>query len=119
MCQLRFSDDYTTGAAGTALASRHRSDDEAAEEAVAVPLRAIRIVCTLDGKRLHDVLELACSREIDRLIQVIGRRVVALGQPLLLRYRFGRVRRKTHLHRHRGNSLADKAVLIAANKRVT
>src|SRR5664279_741074 len=103
---------------GTALTSRHRRHNEAAEEAVIVPLRAIGFVRNLDRKRLHDVLELACSREIDRLVQVVGRGVVALGQPLLLRCRFGRARRKAHLHCRRGNSLADEAVLIATNESV-
>src|SRR5664279_5430322 len=46
------------------------------EEAVALPLRALRIVRHLDGQALHDVFELARGRKIHRLIQVIRGRVI-------------------------------------------
>ena len=69
------------------------------EEAVALPLRALRIVGHLDGQPLHDVFELARRRKVHRLIQIIRRRVISLRQPLLLGDRLRRSRHEAHLHR--------------------
>src|ERR1035437_7525656 len=48
---------------------------KAPEEAVALPLRALRIVRPLDGQPLHDVFELARGRKIEDIVQGLAIKV--------------------------------------------
>ena len=73
----------------------------------------------VDEQGSDDLLVFRGRGEVDRLLQVVGRRVIALGQPvfeeLLL---FGRVGLGSNAHDQRGHSVTDEVVLVAANEKI-
>src|SRR5271157_3670684 len=91
----------------------------AAEEAVGLPLRALGIVGDGDHEAANHFFVLRGGGKIDRLIEIVGGGVVAIGKPvfeellLLVGVGIGR-----DAHGERGNAVADEVVLIAADKSV-
>ena len=60
------------------------------EEAVGVPSRPLVSVRYIECQIAYDIFELTRSSEIDRLIQIVGRGMITLGEPLLLEVCFRR-----------------------------
>ena len=52
------------------------------------------------------------------LLQIVGRRMITVGAPVVLDAELGRVSGKAELERQRGDTFADKAELVHADKRV-
>ena len=59
------------------------------------------------------------AKSPDGLREIVGRRVVPLGRPLLRDHFLRRIRLVAHFHRERGNACADEAVLIASDETVS
>src|SRR5271166_5538939 len=97
------------------LACRGRRQ-EAAEEAITLPLWGLRGIGDLQGQGLHHILVLAGGSKINRLIDVIRRRMIALGEPLLMDRGLRRALDEADGHRKRGDPLPDEAVLVAAHE---
>src|SRR5579859_3403056 len=91
---------------------------ETAEEAVAVPLWPAVGVGDSFGQRQDYLVEIHRGFEIDRLMNVIRRRVIALLQPLLGRGLFRRPFFVAHFECQRWHALADEIVLVAADETI-
>src|ERR1700692_4759774 len=91
---------------------------EAPEKTITLPCRPPRIIGDLHGQTAHDFLEPGRSLEIHRLIGIIRRGMIAIGEPLLEHLFFRRPGLKPHLHRKRWDSLLDEIVLVAADKKI-
>src|SRR6476660_7594679 len=87
--------------------------DEAAEEAIGVPLRSIRRVRDALAEFQQDAVELRGGGFVDGLIQIVGGRVVAVLQPILRDLLLGRFVLVAEFERERGHTLANETVLIA------
>ena len=61
---------------------------KAPEEAVCLPLRPLRIVRHSDHELPDDVFVLPGRREVDRLVEIVRRRMIAVGQPVLVQSAF-------------------------------
>src|SRR5579871_226661 len=95
------------------------ADGESPEEAPVVPFRPVRAVRDAKRELAQHVDVLVGRGEVDRLLQIVGRRVIALGSPLRRDRRLRRVRLVADLHGQRGNAEADEAVLIASHEPVS
>src|SRR5262245_19827429 len=88
------------------------------EKAVVIPLRPHWPV----GDRCGDVdvkgAEILCRLAVDRLLQIIARRVVTLGAPPTHDVVLRRIPNEPDLQRQRRHAGLDEAVLIAARKGV-
>src|SRR5580698_10899023 len=91
---------------------------KALEETVRVPARALGPVGHRLRQRPQQVVEASGALQIHGLLQVVGRRVVALLQPGLRNLLLGRSLVVAYLHGQRGDTAADKAVLVAADENV-
>src|SRR5206468_360029 len=83
---------------------------------VAVPRRTRRSVGDRFDQRDVDLVEVLGGLAIDRLVQIVRRRVVALGAPALDHLVLRRSLCESHFQRNRRHTGADEAVLIAAHE---
>ena len=90
----------------------------AAEKAVRLPLRPLRIVRHFYHEQPDDVFVLPCRGQVNRLVEIIRRRVVAVGQPVLVNLLFLR-RGRGNIQRQCGNAVTNKAVLVAAHEDIS
>src|ERR1035441_2545758 len=54
---------------------------EPAEETIRFPLRPCRVICHRFGQRHHQPVVLAGGYQVYRLVQIVRRRVITVGQP--------------------------------------
>src|SRR5580693_860944 len=90
----------------------------AAEEGVGLPARARGGVGGVEEETARELLVARGTLEIDGLVHVIAWSVVAVGEPVFENFLFGRAECEADVDFDTGNSFLDKAVLIAADKRV-
>src|SRR6266851_2191090 len=90
----------------------------AAEEGIRLPLRAGIGIGDRHQKLANDFLIQAGRSEIDGLGKVVGRCVIAVGEPVLENFLFRRAGIKSDIQLERGNSVANEIVLITANEDV-
>ena len=91
---------------------------EAAEKAVRFPLWPSVIIRHFDHELPDNVFILPCGREVNRLVEIIRRRVVAVGQPVLVNLLLLR-RAGSNIHRQGRNAATNETVLIAADKHIS
>ena len=91
---------------------------EAAEEAVGLPLRACAGVGDALDQIQNDLVELRRGGFVHGLIQIVGRSVITILQPILVQLFLGRPGQISELERQRRNALADETVLIAADEQI-
>src|SRR5260370_39367911 len=97
---------------------RHSLDStgEAAEEAIGFPLgTCIGVGDALDQMQ-NDLVELRGGGLVDRLIQIVGRSMIAILQPILVELFFRRPMQISELESQRRDALAEEVVLIAAEE---
>src|SRR5882757_1439933 len=90
----------------------------AAEERIGLPMRTRGIVGGVHEEAADDFFVERGGSEIFGLAQVVGRRVVAVGEPVLENLLFGRAEDKAVVHFDGGNAFDDEAVLVAANEAI-
>jgi len=90
----------------------------AAEERIGLPARTRGIVGGVHEKAADNFFIESGGSEILGLAQVVGRRVVAVGEPVLENLLFGRAEHKAVVHLDGGNAFDDEAVLVAANEAI-
>jgi len=77
----------------------------AAEEGVGLPLRGCGAVGGIDQEAADDFLVEGSGFKVDRLVDVIRGRVVALCKPVFEKLLFGRVGRVENVHDDRRNAV--------------
>src|SRR5712671_6238214 len=87
----------------------------AAEETFLFPLGTVVVVGYVDQQAADDFFIFCGGCEIDGLVQVVGRCVVAVGQPIFEDLLLGRARLGADAHDDRWDSVADEVVLVAAD----
>src|SRR5580704_5136558 len=90
----------------------------AAEEGVGLPTRARGGVGSVEEQTASELLVARSGLQIDVLVHVVAWSVVAVGEPVFENFLFGRAELEADVDFDTGNSLLDKTVLIAADKRV-
>src|SRR5260370_4732047 len=88
------------------------------EEGVRLPARARGTVGGVEEQSAREFLVESGGLEIDRLVHVIGWRVVAVGEPVLENFLFRCARFEGNVAFDGGNALLDEVVLIAADEEV-
>src|ERR1019366_986931 len=88
------------------------------EEAVWLPLRAMAVIGDIDQQGSDDLFVFRGGGEVYRLVHVVGGRVIALGQPVFEDLLLGRAGLGSYAHDHRGHTVADEVVLIAADEKI-
>ena len=73
----------------------------------------------VDEKAADDFFVKRGGGKIFRLIEVVGRRVVAVGEPVLEDFLFGRAGKSANVHFDGGNAFDNEAVLIASNEAIS
>ena len=91
---------------------------EPPEEAVGVPARTRGPVGDRLDHREIEPVEVGGRLEVDRLAEIVGRRVVPLGPPLLHDLVLGRILAEAEFREDGRNSALDEAVLIAPREDV-
>jgi len=91
---------------------------KSSEEAAGVPMRLIVRVGDAHSKSEHEAVVASCGRLIDRLIQVVGRGMVALAQPVFSRLLLGRTGHIPKLKSQRRNPVSNEIVLVASDEKV-
>src|SRR5215472_3615660 len=90
----------------------------AAEEGILPPLRAVGGIGGVEQQSPGELFVAGGGFEIDRLVHVVGRGVVAVGEPVLEDFLFGCAELEADVDLHGGNTFLDEAVLVAANEAV-
>ena len=90
----------------------------AAEEGIGLPAGTGGIVGGVHEKAADNFFVERSGSEIFGLAQVVGRRVVAVGEPVFENLLFGRAEHKAVVHFDGGNAFDDEAVLVAANEAI-
>src|SRR6267378_7012787 len=76
------------------------------------------VIGDADEQGSDDLFVFRGSGEVDRLVHVVGRRVIALGEPVFENLYLGRTGLGSDAHDHRGHAVADEVVLIAADEKI-
>src|SRR5256884_8530725 len=84
----------------------------AAEERIRLPLRTGAGIGRFKKQAARKLLVAGSSLEINGLVHVVRRRVVAVGEPVLEDFLLGCAEFEAHIDFGRGNALLDEAVLI-------
>jgi hypothetical protein len=90
----------------------------AAEEGVGLPARAGGGVGGVEEKAASELLVARGRLQVNGLVQVVAWSVVAVGEPVFENFLFWRAELEADVDFDTGNSFLDKALLIAADKRV-
>src|SRR5260370_3919136 len=90
----------------------------APEKAVSLPLRPLRIVRDFYHEQPDDVFVLACCCQVHRLVEIVRRRMVTVGQPVLVNLLLFR-RGWGNIQRQRRNAVTNEAVLVAADENIS
>src|ERR1700733_6616846 len=126
---LRFSKSSSQSCCGVPLAKSPpavfwnlvhcRNFRVSAEETIWLPLRTMIAVGALDEPSPADLFIFRSRGKVDRVIPVIGGRVIALGEPVLEKFPLGSAGLGSNAHHDRRYSVADEIVLIAAGENIT
>src|SRR5215469_18508429 len=82
--------DFAPNAMSQQLVAAGSLGQEAAEKAVALPLRHLSSIGYFHRECGHDIFVPAGGGKVDWLVDIVGGRVISLSQPLLLFGCFGR-----------------------------
>src|SRR5438128_966614 len=91
---------------------------ESSEETLGIPLRTLRRISDPLCECKQDMIELGGGSFVHRLLEIVGRGVVAVFQPFFMQLLLGRVWFVTEAEDQSGDSQANKAVLIGADEDV-
>src|SRR5579863_6871158 len=92
--------------------------DEAAEEAIRIPLGRVRGVGYSFEQCREDTVELCGAGQIHWLAGIVGHAMIARAEPILEYFFFGTAGNPAEFERQRGHAHLDEAILIAANKTI-
>ncbi len=88
------------------------------EEGIGLPPGASGRVRGFNEETANDFLVERGGGEIFWLIEVVRRRVIAIGEPVLENFLFGRAGERADVHFDGGNAFDDEAILVAANEAI-
>src|SRR4051812_3479523 len=89
---------------------------ESSEETLGIPLGTLRGISDPVSEFKQDMIELGGGSFVHRLIEIIGRSMVAVFQPFFMQLLLGRIWFVTEAEGQSGDSLANKTVLIGADE---
>jgi|SRR5215470_7853303 len=90
----------------------------ATEEGIGLPLGTDGSVRGFNEKATDNFFVESGGGEILGLIEIVGGRMIAVGEPVLEDFLFGRAREGADVHFDGRNSFDDEAVLVASNEAV-
>src|SRR5258708_31949463 len=88
------------------------------EEAVWLPLRAVVVIGNANQQGSDDLFVLSGGGEVHRLVDVVGRRVIALRQPVFEDLHLRRAGFGSDAHDYRRHTVPYEVVLIAADEKI-
>src|SRR4026208_232948 len=98
---------------------RRLPGSEGCEKAIRSPGRRVFAIGDANQEIRHELDVLPHRSKVHRLVEIIGRRMVSLGKPLLLDPLPGAAEPETGLERHCRYPQASEAVLIAADEAIS
>src|SRR3979411_2862167 len=90
----------------------------APKETIFIPLGPMIAIGNVDEQAPDNLFIFRRGGKIDRLVNVVRRRMVALGQPIFENLYLGRIGFRSNTHGERRNTVADEVVLIAAYEKI-